>query len=326
MFEVWEKLQVDGKEHKFMRLSSAIGERCFYTLAVILLMLPAGFARERGPRVEVVCPSPPVPAKLAEKQTLVYELHVTNFETVPVTLKRLEVFADADESQPLSVISGDDLPAIMIEAGSMSSTKYSKTIGPAKRTIIFMWIELVPDTRAPAVLLHRMVFAAGEPGGNAAETVLEKFPVVVSQDAVPLLSPPFDGGIWLAGNGPSNDSDHRLTIVAVDGHVHIAQRFAIDWVKVGPNGDSHNGTTRNDNWWGYGEPIHSVADGSHANCRRNTGKCLASSHVDHRQHLRKLCHCSYRLQSLRHVRSFTAPAPEFISRSSASRRCPRLSK
>jgi hypothetical protein len=92
------ELKVDGKEHKFMRLSCAIVERCFYTLAVILLMLPAGFARERGPRVEVVCPSPPVPVKLAEKQILVYELHVTNFETVPLTLKRLEVFADADES------------------------------------------------------------------------------------------------------------------------------------------------------------------------------------------------------------------------------------
>jgi murein DD-endopeptidase len=149
----------------------------------------------------------------------------------------------------------------MIEAGSLSATKDSQTIGPAKRTIMFMWIELAPDKRAPAVLLHRMVFAAGEPGGNAADTALERFPVVVSQDAVPLLSSPFDGGIWLAGDGPSNDSDHRLSIVAVDGHVHIAQRFAIDWVKVGPNGDSHNGTARNENWWGYGEPVHSVADG-----------------------------------------------------------------
>jgi len=244
-----------------MRLSCAIVERCFYTLAVILLMLPAGFARERGPRVEVVCPSAPVPVKLAGKQILVYELHVTNFDTVPVTLKRLEVFADADESQPLSIISGDALSAIMIEAGSMSATKDSRTIGSAKRTIIFMWIELPPDKRAPAVLLHRMVFAAGEPESNAAETALEKFPVVVSQDAVPLLSSPFDGGIWLAGNGPSNDSGHRLSVIAIDGHIHLAQRFAIDWVKVGPNGDSHDGTARNDNWWGYGESIHSVADG-----------------------------------------------------------------
>jgi murein DD-endopeptidase len=244
-----------------MRLSFPIGAGFFSTFVLGLLMQPAGFARERGPRVEVVCPSPPVPVKLANKLVLVYELHVTNFDTVPLTLKRLEVFADTNESQPLSTISGDALSAIMIEAGSMSPTKDSQTIGPAKRAIIFMWIELAPDKGVPAVLLHRMVFAAGDPGSTTVETALEKFPVVVSQDAVPLLSSPFDGGIWLAGDGPSNDSDHRLSIVAVDGHVHIAQRYAIDWVKVGPNGDSHNGTARNENWWGYGEPIHSVADG-----------------------------------------------------------------
>ena len=244
-----------------MRLSWAIVARCFDTLAILLLMLPVGFARERGPRVEVVCPAPPVPVKLAEKQILVYELHVTNFDTVSSTLKRLEVFADTNESQPLTIISGDALSAIMIEAGSMSATKDSQTIGPAKRAIIFMWIEVAADKRAPAVLLHRMVFAAGEPGGTTVEAALEKFPVVVSQDAVPLLGSPFDGGIWLAGDGPSNDSDHRVSVIAIDGHIHLAQRFAIDWVKVGPNGDSHDGTSRNENWWGYGEAIHSVADG-----------------------------------------------------------------
>ena len=64
------------------------------------------------------------------------------------------------------------------------------------------------------------------------------------------------------GDGPANDSTHRRTITAIDGRVHSAQRFAIDWVKVGPNGDSHHdGTTRNENWWGYGEPVLAVADG-----------------------------------------------------------------
>jgi murein DD-endopeptidase len=255
------EVQNEGKEHELMRLSFAVGARLFYTFVLVFLMLQIGFARERGPRVEVVCPSPPVPVKLAEKQVLVYELHVTNFDRAPLTLKRLEVFADTNKSQPLSTISGDALSAIMTEAGSMSGMKDSQTIASANRAIIFMWIELAPDKRAPTVLRHRMVFAAGAPGGITAETTLEDFPVVVSQDAVPLLSSPFDGGIWAAGDGPSNDSDHRLSIIAIDGHINVAQRFAIDWVKVGPNGDSHDGTTRNENWWGYGEPIHAVADG-----------------------------------------------------------------
>jgi hypothetical protein len=142
----------------------------------------------------------------------------------------------------------------------------SQTIGPAKRAVIFLWVELGPDKRPPATLTHRMVFAAGMPekgaGSVMAESTLEDFPVLVSQSEVPAVTSPFEGGVWLAGESPANDSVHRRSITAIDGQIHVAQRFAIDWVKVGPNGDSHHdGTARNENWWGYGEPIHAVADG-----------------------------------------------------------------
>jgi murein DD-endopeptidase MepM/ murein hydrolase activator NlpD len=175
-------------------------------------MLQAGFARERGPRVEVVCPSSPIPVKLAERNVLAYELHITNFDVVPLTLKRLEVFTGTDKSQPLKTISGDALSATMLEVGSSSGAKDSQIIGPGRRAVVFLWIELGLDIRPPRSLSHRLVFVAGAPG-------------------------------------------------AVDGQIHIAQRFAADWAKVGSNGDyHHDGTTRNENWWGYGEPIHAVAD------------------------------------------------------------------
>jgi len=264
-----------GKEYEIMRLLFAINVRLFFTLAMVFGMLQAGTARERGPRVEVVCPSPPIPVKVAERNVLVYELHITNFDVVPLTLKRLEVFADADKSQPLKTISADALSATMLEVGSgmgsSSGAKDSQIIGPGRRAVVFLWIELGLDKlgldiRPPRSLSHRLVFAAGAPGdatgGAMAESTLEDFPVLVSQDAVPVISPPFDGGAWVAGDGPANDSSHRRSISAIDGQIHIAQRFAADWVKVGSNGDSHHdGTTRNENWWGYGEPIHAVADG-----------------------------------------------------------------
>jgi hypothetical protein len=246
-----------------MRLSLATAARFFSVLVLTFAMLQAGLARERGPRVEVVCPASPIPVKVEDKQALVYELHVTNFDVVPLTLKRLEISADTDKSQPLKIIADDALSAIMTEAGSTSGAKDSEIIGPGKRAVIFLWIELGPDQRTPLSLRHRMVFAAGLPSEGSAptETTLEDFPVAVSQDAVPLLSPPFAGGVWAAGDGPSNDSGHRRSIFAIDGHIYSPERFAIDWVKVGANGDSHDGTARNENWWGYGEPILAVADG-----------------------------------------------------------------
>ena len=234
---------------------------------VLFALVSQGFARERGPRVEVVCPSDPVPVRMGKQHVLVYELHVTNFDMVPLRLKSVEVFGDQENGTPLSTLTDDQLSAAITLVGSgmagmggMDEKKDNRLIQPGSRAVVFMWIELPLDRSLPASLQHRMVFAPTE--GNAADVTLQDFPVTVSRDSVPTLIPPFNGGTWLAGDGPKNDSPHRRTITAVDGHIYSAERFAIDWIKVGPNGDStHDGKTRNENWWGYGEPVLAVADG-----------------------------------------------------------------
>ncbi len=246
--------------------------RASFFFLVLFGFITTGFARERGPRVEVVCPAPPIPVRIDTRQVLVYELHVTNFDAVPLTLKRLEVFANQEASTPLLTLADASLSATITQVGeamampmskpdSGAAAKDARIIAPGSRSVIFLWIEL-PTTRSlPTTLKHRMVFSAA---GSATDATLEDFQVPVSQDSVPTLAPPFNGGTWLAGDGPVNDSNHRRAITAIDGHTYSAERFAIDWVKVGPNGDSrHDGATRtkNDDWWGWGEPVLAVADG-----------------------------------------------------------------
>jgi hypothetical protein len=253
-----------------MRIFSRVARRLLVTVLIFFSAIQSGFGRERGPRVEVFCPAAPIAVRLAQQQVLVYELHITNFDVVPLTLKQLDVFGDADKNRPLKMVSGDGLSSIMIEVGSPTgsgtATKEPQTIEPGKRSVVFLWIEIGLDTGPIKILRHRMIFAAGTPGketGNAAaESTLEDFSIKVSQDTAPLLGLPFEGGVWLAGDGPGNDSNHRRSIFAIDGSIHSPERFAIDWVKVGPNGDSHHdGTARNENYWGYAEPILAVADG-----------------------------------------------------------------
>ena len=228
------------------------------------------YARERGPRVEVICPVPPIPVRLNKQQVLVYELHVTNFDVVPLTLKRVDVFANDERNAPLITLADDKLSANMIHIGApmnMSDKgggagKDVRVTEPGARSVIFLWIELPADKAAPASLAHRMVFSATAADGKTTDATLESFEVPVSHDAVLTLRPPFHGGTWLAGDGPSNTTNHRRTITAVDGHIYSAERFAIDWIKVGPNGDSrHDGSMRNENWWSWGEPVLAVADG-----------------------------------------------------------------
>jgi hypothetical protein len=240
-------------------------------LSIAFVMLSACFARERGPRVEVVCPSPPIPVTTGKNKVLVYELHLTNFDVVPLTLKRISIFDAQEIADPLTTLEGEKLSTAMIRIGSpmvksassSAGSGNTRTLDPGGRNVIFLWIQLSPSKSAPANLTHRLVFSSTPAGTDkASDTTLEDFQVSVNQNPVPMLSSPFDGGIWLAGNGPANDSDHRRGIFAIEGHIYSPERFAIDWVKVGPNGDSRrDGTSKNDNWWGWREPVLAVADG-----------------------------------------------------------------
>jgi hypothetical protein len=238
---------------------------------VLLAIAVIALARERGPRVEVVCTFPPIPVRIDKQQVLVYELHITNFDVVPLTLKRVEVFADNGSTGPIASLDENALAAAMIRVGSgmMASGDHgspagvARVIEPGARSVIYMWIPLPTDRSVASSLRHRMIFsAAAAGGGSSTDAILENFQVPINHDAALTLRPPFRGGIWLAGDGPANNTNHRRAITAVDGNIYSAERFAIDWIKVGPNGDSrHNGATRNDNWWGWGETVLAVADG-----------------------------------------------------------------
>jgi murein DD-endopeptidase MepM/ murein hydrolase activator NlpD len=235
-------------------------QRATLLAVALFLLVHQGLARERGPRVEVVCPFPPTPVQIHDKLAMAYELHITNFDTVPLTLKRLDVFADTTSGQPIASLAEADLPAAMQRIGI--GGKDVQNIEPGARAVVFMWVERPLQADRISSLRHRMIFASPRKVDTAGDLTLPDFAVAVTQQSPPLLSPPFRGGTWLAGGAAGNDSDHRRTIIAIDGHIYSPERFAIDWVNVGPNGDSHHDdVSRNENWWGYGEPVLAVADG-----------------------------------------------------------------
>jgi len=76
-----------------------------------------------------------------------------------------------------------------------------------------------------------------------------------------VLHPPFRGSGWVAFNGLSNP-DHRRTVLTIDGKASIAQRFAIDWQKLGPDGKVyHDDPKINENYYGFGAELLAVGDG-----------------------------------------------------------------
>lgn len=225
------------------------------------------FSAQTPPRespVEVSTPIPPTPVVIDGIRVLVYELHVTNFGTRPLALKSVDVFPATRGAAALETLRDSALRTAVAPAGDMMGD--ASRLDPGMREVLFLWIRLAGNTPGPTRLRHRLTFSVLDSAGHAdpaaSPSVIDDVLTPVTAASVPVLRAPFRGGDWLAGDGPSNTSDHRRTLVALGGKARISQRFAIDWVKIGPNGNTwHDDRGRIENYWGFGEPVVAVADG-----------------------------------------------------------------
>jgi hypothetical protein len=208
------------------------------------------------------------------KRVLIYELHITNFGPSALTLTAIQVFASSGESladyggPALSELLhpvGDDSQMAMSGSPHATLASDSAKLEIGRRVIAFMYVPVALDLQISA-LRHRFLFdvadAARSKGTANDESALDGVMVPILHQNPLVLSPPFKDGVWLAGNGPSNTSVHRRSVIAINGRAFISQRFAIDWVMVGKNGNTfHDSRERNENFWAFGQPVLAVADG-----------------------------------------------------------------
>lgn len=135
----------------------------------------------------------------------------------------------------------------------------------------------VPPGEVPGGIRHRLMATRADTLETAPPDTLVTGVVEVLAPAVTVAAL-LTGGPWVAGNGPGNISGHRRTRIPLDGTVRIAQRFATDWLKYGPDGRAWKGdSTVNANWYGHGEPLLAVADGQVAAVQESAGEGHRSS-------------------------------------------------
>ena len=200
--------------------------------------------------IDVAVPVPPTAFRGDGKMHLVYEVHLTNFARPEILLTRFEVLA-GDRS--LAAYSGDDF-ARMVTRPALQ-TKEPLRIDGGLRAVIFVWVTLDSAADVPASLDHRITLKVAD---DEFTSTCARIPVF--NDAVS-ISPPLKGDGWCAANGPANGSGHRRSLIPVGGGVHIAQRFAIDWLQLRDEGGSFKGDRLdNKNYRCYGSDVLAVAD------------------------------------------------------------------
>ncbi|HEU5219076.1 MAG TPA: M23 family metallopeptidase [Gemmatimonadales bacterium] len=211
------------------------------------------------PPFELRVPKPPTLATADAGAFLVYELHITNLGGQPVTLKRIEV-EGVGAGGVLSTLSDTTLTRSLSRPGfspPLPAAERTK-LGGGLRAVVFLWVP-VDGRSPPGSVRHRITVEQGS-GDSVRTQSLEGAEVPVVPEAV-AIGPPLRGGPWLAGNGPAPASGHRRALVPI-GTAAIAQRFAIDWVKVGDDFRTFTGDSlKNSSYRAYGDDALAVADG-----------------------------------------------------------------
>lgn len=229
--------------------------------AVALAVALAGAASARTPSglpVDIAVAKPPSPVAAAGRIRLLYELRVTNFHHGPMALERVDVLV-GDEGPVLASLGAADLDKAVMIVGAADDAAPGRAIEAGRTAVVFVDLALASGAAAPAALGHTLTFRIPLKDGDAIERAVTLGPIPVGPPARVLASP-LRGAGWVAANGLANP-DHRRAFNGVDGRERLAQRFAIDWVRLGPDRRMFRGDPkRNASYYAYGAEVLAVAD------------------------------------------------------------------
>src|SRR5271167_432743 len=197
----------------------------------------------------------PQPVMADGRLRLLHELHLTNYAPLPIQLTGIDVLGDGTSA--LASYRGQALDKVVIPVEKLSRAEspsgiVTPEIGEGHSVVIFMDLSLESGARPPAELHHRFAFSVARQNKPTIERTLDGPVVAVVRQPTAVLRPPLRGSHWVALNALGSE-DHRRSMNAVDGRVRIAQRFAIDWMRLGPDGRLfHGDTNSNANFYDYG--------------------------------------------------------------------------
>lgn len=196
---------------------------------------------------------------------IVYELMLTNASPTPATLDKLEVLDAGDQTRVLHTWQGKALLDVLRSTGNTAATSLEIPFDGTR--LLLLELSLDSNAPVPTKLVHRLTLQGGStPARTAATPAPMSYivgPISVGT-AVPVISPPLRGKGWVALNGCCQIAGaHRASSMPVNGGIHFAQRFAIDWMKMDDAGQLVRGDPDDvHSYGGYGEEVIAVADGT----------------------------------------------------------------
>jgi Peptidase family M23 len=209
-----------------------------------------------------------------DRMHLAYELAMANQSSQDVQLRSVTTLDGSRADAVVTTLEGDALARMFRPSGDSAGA----TLRPGEYGTLFLDATTAPDAPLPGLLRHR--FALGLQQAQAPEDIGPRdtdpappppqnleftgVPVPVTAQPAVMLSPPVRGPRWVAGNGCCDAiTAHRGATLAIDGTVHVPERFAIDFVQLDGTDRLYSGPpTDNASFRYFGDDVLAVADGT----------------------------------------------------------------
>jgi hypothetical protein len=232
--------------------------RLLLTLAVLpLTTLAAGInLPENMTPLLLAVHAAPVPFTGSDGCThLVYELWITNFSSGDAVLEKVEVLGEG------AILESMDSAAIARRLQPAGLREPVRTLAKSLQALLFIHVTLKPAVKAPAELSHRVVaHVSAAPPGH--QTIRESGGnVAVPHREVAHIGPPLHGDRFISADSCCDATRHTRAALAVNGHVWIAQRYAVDWEQLDAQGRIYSGPREKlQSYTIFGAPVLAVAD------------------------------------------------------------------
>ncbi|GAA5020008.1 M23 family metallopeptidase [Kitasatospora paranensis] len=215
----------------------------------------------------------PSPVEATDGRThLSYELITTSAlsSATQLRLDRVDV-QDARTHRVIGSMSGQELADAANPVGDPLPGANGYTPAPpgptptviqgSQQWIIWIDLALDGDRPVPKALEHHLSGAVLTPSGPSAfEETVQTTPTART---APLdLAPPVRPGTWYASESCCGNTHHRRGLAPINGRLDVPQRFAIDWYRVGEQGQAWEGDpTQLTSYLSYRQPVVAAAGG-----------------------------------------------------------------
>jgi Peptidase family M23 len=193
------------------------------------------------------------------KYHIAYELVLSNFNSSDTTINSIDVFDAEHPGKSILHLADETLAKALLLIGAPKGTKITAgSCGAA-----FINVQFDDPKQAPSRIAHKFQVAYKNPNNVSVTREYTTAEVTVDPSSPVVISSPLRGERWVASGGYNGSMGHRKALFPVSGEIKLAQRLAIDWIKLNSDNLEYAGdSSKCESYFAFGQPIHSVCDGT----------------------------------------------------------------